>query len=377
MANIFDYLNWRGDLSFKASPFNNVDALIFNCLSYCDLDGCVPGPGEGETTVYEAGLEFLKKYPLEEIEKDKSFTKFAPQILSKIYNCPRFKNCYLSNYVSKTDADSALQFAALQIETSDDCSYIAFRGTDDTVVGWKEDFYLAMMTVSSEEEAVKYLNEIQFGRFNNIRLGGHSKGGHLSIYAADFCDPKIQNRIIEIYDHDGPGFHEDFVRSDRFKKIESKIIRTIPEDSIIGRLLENDAKPIIVESSEKAIMQHDPSSWQVMGDHFVEIEKNSSLSDLFDETLTSWINNLDMDKRKTFVDELFSIFEASGEEHFTQIPNCGIKSMGKMIEALNNQSNESSEIKKQLVKIFFSNWNEMTVEATKNSKLVTLIKSKA
>jgi len=353
-----------------------VDALILNCLSYCDLDGCVPGPGEGEVTVVEASESFFSLHSQEELDKDKSFINFAPKVFKALSQADRFKNCYLSNYVNKIDTDNALQFSAVQVETSDDCSYIAFRGTDDTVVGWKEDFYLALMTVPAEEEAVKYLNEVQFGRFNDIRLGGHSKGGHLCIYAADFCDPKIQSRITEIYDHDGPGFYEEFIRSDNFKKIEPKIIRTIPEDSIIGRLLENDAEPIVIESSQKGLLQHDPSTWQVMGNRFVTKEKPSSLSDLFDETLTGWINNLEMDKRKPFIDELFSVLEASGEENLSQIPNCGIKAFGKMIETLNNTSSESSEIQKQLLRIFFANWNDMTQEATKNSKLANLLKPK-
>ena len=207
MSNILDYLAWRGDLSLTQDPFNSIDALVLSCLSYVDFTGVVPAEDNALITVEEASERFFTLHSAEELAQDKSFIRFAPDLLRAMARTDRFKNAYILNFVDDTDISRGIQFAAVEIDLSDGTAFISFRGTDDTVVGWKEDFNLSFMTVPSEMEAVRYLRKVTDGRQDKIRLGGHSKGGHLAIFAATTADPETASRIDHVYSFDGPGFN--------------------------------------------------------------------------------------------------------------------------------------------------------------------------
>ena len=268
MSNIIDYLAWRGDLSLANDPFNSIDALILSCLSYVNLKGIVPGFGEGNITVEEAAGNFFKIHTDEELAKDKSLISFAPALFRAVASTERFKNASLCNFADDTDISREIQFSAVEIDTEDGFSFISFRGTDDTIVGWKEDFNLSYMTVPAENEASLYLQKVMSGRQCRLRLGGHSKGGHLAIYAAAKAQKKDQDMIEQIYNFDGPGFNHEAMQTEPFKHIQSKVTKVIPQTSIIGRLLENTVEPQVVKSNETGIMQHDPMSWQLEGKIF-------------------------------------------------------------------------------------------------------------
>lgn len=360
MPTMIDYLTWRGDLSFKSDPFNEIDALILACLSYVQLDEAVPAPGQGSIRLEDAYMKYFALHSEDKPSEEKIFIKYVPYIMELMAAAPRFKDLMLSDFVDKTDIDRGIQFAALRIDTGDGCSFISYRGTDDNIVGWKEDFYLSCRTVPAEAEAVEYLNEVELGNFNGIRLGGHSKGGHLSVYAVCCADARVASRVKKIYDFDGPGYNEEILNSEEFRNIEKDIMRVLPEFSIIGRLLENRIPPIVIESTSMALLQHDPDNWQIVGKHFVTKEKLSPMSDLFDETLTHWIDSLSSEEKEAYIEDLFAVLEASGEARITDIYSGGIKAFRNMLLRLNKQSPESSNITKQLLKIFFTNWTEMT-----------------
>ncbi len=366
MATILDYMDWRGDLTLKCQEFNAIDGLILSNLSYVDLEGVVPGIGGGDISLEDASTLFFEKHTPEELSQDKSFIRFAPTLLQKMAKTERFKNARLRNYVSKIDLAIELQFAALEIVTDDGVSFISFRGTDDTIVGWKEDFNLSFRTVPSEDEATEYLEDVCSSTFNSIRLGGHSKGGHLAIYAASGVSSGIASRIVKIYDCDGPGFNIESFESEQFKSIAGKIEKYVPESSIIGRLLYSSEKPVVVKSSEFGIMQHDPMSWQIMGKEFVTCEKNDKMSDLFDETMTGWIESMTNVERRLFVDDIFAVFEASGCGYLSQMGKIGIKGKKQMIERMNLMSAESQEKMRTLGRIFFANWGDMIQAKTKS-----------
>lgn len=365
MSNLLDYLAWRGDLPLERDPFNSVDALLLSCLSYVDFANVAPAMGEEKITLEEASERFFRLHSPEELAQDKSFIKFAPSMLKALADSDRFKDAYLLNYVNDTDISREIQFSAIEIDTSDGASFISFRGTDDTIIGWKEDFNLSFMTVPAEEEAVAYLKKVTEGNTNKVRIGGHSKGGHLAIYSAALADDKLNSRIESIYNFDGPGFNRDATESENFRKIQSRIVKIIPESSIVGRLLFNATEPVIVRSNETGIMQHDPLSWQLEGKEFETRDFTDKISDLFDETMTKWLDEMSFDERKVFVDELFSVFEASGCENLSMLTKVGVRGTKAMIERMKEIKNDSGEKVRTLMKMFFVNINVLRENTVK------------
>ena len=357
MSNLLDYLAWRGDLPLERDPFNSVDALLLSCLSYVNFADVAPGMGEGKITLEEASERFFTLHSPEELAQDKSFINFAPSMLKALADSDRFKDAYILNYVNDTDISREIQFSAIEIDTSDGAAFISFRGTDDTIIGWKEDFNLSFMTVPAEDEAVAYLKKVTDGKNNKVRIGGHSKGGHLAVYSAALADDKLNSRIESIYNFDGPGFNRDATESENFRKIQGRIVKMIPESSIVGRLLFNATEPVIVRSNETGIMQHNPLSWQLEGKEFEKRDFTDKISDLFDETMTKWLDEMSFEERKVFVDELFSVFEASGCENLSMLTKVGVKGTRAMIGRMKEIKNDSGEKVRTLMKMFFVNIN--------------------
>ena len=356
MGNLLDYLAWRGDLPFSRDPFNSIDACLLSSLSYIDFTDIVPGNGKGKVTMREASKQFFKLHSAEELSNDKSFINFCPSILKALAESNRFRGAMLSNFVDDTDIGREIQFGALEIETSDGVAFISFRGTDDRIIGWKEDFNLSYMTVPAETEAVLYMQEVMGGRTQEIRMGGHSKGGHLAIYAATQTLPEIAQRIKNIYSFDGPGFgfNKEILETPQFTFIEQKIEKFIPQTSIVGRLLTSSVRPMVIRSNEHGIMQHNPLSWEVEGKEFYELASTDKVSDTFEETLSSWLDEMSFLQRKVFVDDLFSVFEASGADTMSSMTKVGIKGTRAMITRM-KEINDSSGRIRILVKLFFVN----------------------
>ena len=225
-----------------------------------------------------------------------------------------------------------LQFSAVQLDLSDGSKNFCFRGTDDNIVAWKEDFNLGLGEVPSQKLASEYLNRFGVGT-SPIRVSGHSKGGNLAVYAAVACKIEVQERITDVYSNDGPGFVHEFVTSDSYKKIQNRIHRYIPDSSIIGMLLENPVEPQVIKSTAKGILQHDAMSWQIEGPHFVSASLSESAISLH-ETLHNWLENIDENARTQFVDDLFSILESTGVDTLTQVQEGGLKNAAAMLREL-------------------------------------------
>ena len=380
MGNLLDYLAWRGDLSLAQDPFNSIDALLLSSLSYVDFTNVVPAKGKGMVTMEEASKRFFELHTEEELAQDKSFINFAPSLLRALAESNRFKDAYLLNFVDDTDISREIQFAAVEIDLSDDTVFISYRGTDDRIVGWKEDFNLSYMTVPAETEADQYFREVMDGRTEKVRLGGHSKGGHLAIYAVASA-PEFYDKVLTIYSFDGPGFNDEAMVTDHFKRVQKKVEKFIPQTSIVGRLLTSTVEPVVVKSNELGIMQHNPLSWELEGKEFETLDFTDKLSDLFDETMTTWLDNMSFEERKVFVDELFSVFEASGCENISEMTRIGIKGTKAIITRMAQIKNDSGEKVRTLVKMFFINFNVLKDNVVKEkledgAKLITAGKNR-
>lgn len=359
MPNMIDYLKWRGDLSFEQSSFGEVDNLIASYLAYVNLDGIAPEPGEDAVTVKEVSDRFFNKYTEKELKADKSFVRLAPYLLKAMAESRRFADALVQNYVNIINEEIEMQFSALELVLGDGTSYIAFRGTDDTIVGWKEDFHLSNGVVPAEVESVEYLNRTGRACERPLRVGGHSKGGNLSVYGAAGCEDSVKEKIIEVYSNDGPGFSVEFLEDEGLKKILPKIQRFVPVCSTIGMLLNHIVEPVVIRSSQKGIVQHDGFSWEVMGTGFIKADNLGKKTQLLNDALRQWICDMDAKQRSAVIEDFFSVVEAAGAKTLTELQGGGLKSARAMLGQLEKLSPQTRTSVERLVKTVFVHWKEL------------------
>lgn len=357
MGNIMDYIEWRGDLPFTQSEFNDVDNLILACFSYVNLDGIQEAASQNGIELKALTEKFLQLHTEKELKEDKSFIRFAPFMMLEMAKTERFGQCVIRNYVNEIVAEEAQQFSAVEICLSDGTSYISFRGTDDTIVGWKEDFNLSTGVVPAQERAVEYLRRIAGSLQEMVRVGGHSKGGNLAVYGAVMCK-EIHPWILQVYSNDGPGFSREFLELPETEALLPKVTRIIPEYSIIGTLLEHSKEPVLVASFNKGLLQHDGFSWEVSGNHFASKEQLNSRAETFVSILHKWIDGMDVEQKKVLIEDLFSTIEASGSENLSEIQAGGLKSFTAMLKRIESFAPESREMVQELFLALFGGWLE-------------------
>lgn len=365
MGNIMDYISWRGDLTFEQSKFNEVDNLILACFSYVNLDG-IPAVAEQKgIELKNLTEEFMKLHTMEELEADKSFIRLAPFMMLEMAETNRFGNSVIRNYVNEIVTEAEQQFAAVEIVLEDGTSYVSFRGTDDTIIGWKEDFNLSTGVVPAQERAVEYVRRVSENTSGMLRIGGHSKGGNLAIYGAVMCK-EAHEKILEVYSNDGPGFSKEFQELPETEVMMEKIIRIIPEYSIIGTLLEHEKDPVIVASSSKGLLQHDGFSWEVQGPSLVRRDSLSRTALRFIEILHKWIDGMEMEQKKILIEDLFATLQASGYENLSEVQSGGLKSLAAMVKRVEKFAPESRGMMQELLVAICGGWLEQLQMDTKD-----------
>lgn len=365
MGNIMDYISWRGDLSFEQSQFNEVDNLILACFSYVNLDGISAVTKQKGIGLKKLTKEFMKLHTMKELEADKSFIRLAPFMMMEMAKSVRFGKCVVRNYVNDIVTEAEQQFAAMEIVLEDGTSYVSFRGTDDTIIGWKEDFNLSIGVVPAQKRAIEYLQKISEHTDGMLRVGGHSKGGNLAIYGSVMCK-SAHEKILEIYSNDGPGFSREFQELPETKEMMPKIIRIIPEYSIIGTLLEHEKEPVIVASSSKGLLQHDGFSWEVQGPALVRRDSLNKTALRFIEILHKWIDGMDMEQKRLLIEDLFATLQASGYENLSEVQSGGLKSLAAMVKRVEKFAPESRGMMQELLTAICGGWLEQLQADTKD-----------
>jgi hypothetical protein len=365
MGNIMDYISWRGDLSFEQSQFNEVDNLILACFSYVNLDGISAVTKQKGIGLKKLTKEFMKLHTMKELEADKSFIRLAPFMMMEMAKSVRFGKCVVRNYVNDIVTEAEQQFAAMEIVLEDGTSYVSFRGTDDTIIGWKEDFNLSTGVVPAQKRAIEYLQKISEHTDGMLRVGGHSKGGNLAIYGSVMCK-SAHEKILEIYSNDGPGFSREFQELPETKEMKPKIIRIIPEYSIIGTLLEHEKEPVIVASSSKGLLQHDGFSWEVQGPALVRRDSLNKTALRFIEILHKWIDGMDMEQKRLLIEDLFATLQASGYENLSEVQSGGLKSLAAMVKRVEKFAPESRGMMQELLTAICGGWLEQLQADTKD-----------
>lgn len=365
--DIYTYLKFRGDLDLKNHPLNEVDALIFSELSYIQFENIVSSVGEKETiTLAEAAKKYIPKEGKESI-----FYARYEKLLEKMAECPRYADLQLSNYVSVIDHEEKQQFSAIHIQINPFLTFIAFRGTDETMVGWREDFDMSYkMPVPAQISAVDYVNKTTKGLFQKYILGGHSKGGNLAIYSSVFCDSGIQNNIKAVYNFDGPGFHKRIVDNEAYLKIKDRIHTFVPEASIVGMLMEHEEEYEVVKSYETTFMQHEGLSWSIDGTKFETVENVDEFSNSISVTLKGWLEKAEYEERKVMVNALFDILEIGGIHSILDYKDINVHNTTAMVKAAAALPKEQRDIVSHLIKMWIAESKNTVVNAIKEESII-------
>ena len=350
MANINDYLLWRGDIPINEEfRFNEIDSIILARFSYLIFDKIEMN--EKET------IESISK-KMRDFENEEFRYNGDKELITYLGESKRFKNMIVTDYVQTNDKEIEQQFGAITIHISEEEMYISYIGTDSSIYGWKEDFNMAFMeNVPCQKEGKKYIEKIAQKYPNKkIRIGGHSKGGNVAIYSAITTSKKLKNRIIKVYNYDGPGFNKNIINKYNNDEIISKIETYIPQDSIIGRLLNHKEKMTIALSLEKGILQHDIYSWQVLRDDLIHSEKNTDISEDIDKTMTEWIELTTNEQRKIVIDAIFELFYSTDSETFGEMSKNISINLPKILKKYGEIAKEDKEMIKQMIKIIATSY---------------------
>jgi hypothetical protein len=304
MADLFDYLHWRGDLTFSQDPVGPVDALIFSALSYLTFQGSVTERPDIPISLREASEEFFSQPDAEQ----RCRVKGDLNLLMAAAETTRFGNSLLLQYRDILIPEEDTQFAAITFLLDNNTAFVAFRGTDYSLTGWKEDFNMTFReSIPAQLLAAQYTREISERYPMPLYLGGHSKGGNLAVFSAVKSAPLIRNRIQAVYNHDGPGF-TDFVMEDpAYQELVPRITTIIPQSSVIGMLLEHREPYTVIKSKQVGLLQHDFYFWLLDGPGFIPMEKVTENSKFLDLTIKEWLNGMSSAERNEIVDSVFDL----------------------------------------------------------------------
>lgn len=328
MASMIDYVKWRGDVSFSESPLNAIDALIFSELSYVHFDDLVP------SSVIAKGVPLStlsKKFFSLHYDRNKIGAILPTAEIHSLFKLAsesrRFSAVCVKGFINEVDAKTEKQFCAMCFDVGKNTTVVTFRGTDDTLIGWKEDLNMSFFTpVPSQKHAVEYLNSvIRRNERENYFVCGHSKGGNLASYASIKCAPEFQSKIKASFSFDGPGFKKSFVSASKKCPILSRIYKFSPENTIIGAVFHPVESCYYVESNAKGLYQHDAFSWEVLGKGFVLVDSPSKSSLDFHNTLENLVRNMTDAEKIEFVDALYRFLTVNDATTLTDIASDKLK----------------------------------------------------
>ncbi len=352
MSNIIDYALTE-KRSFADFPLNRVDSLIFSQIAYVNFAAVLPNL---QADQFYLKLNYFQQKALLKEEFASMFQHVwqkekSGQLLLALAKSPRFSQIKLNFYVEELDQKNLKQFSALSFLINEKQTYIAFRGTDDSVIGWHESLNMTYLHVTaSHQEAAAYLKKVTSKTKGELFIGGHSKGGSLATYASLMLPLSAQKRIAKIYNHDGPGLNKDWWQHLRTPLIAKKIDKTIPRSSLIGKLLDDGQKYQIVKSRRFGLMQHDPFSWLVKNGDFVQSQKESQSVNKAAKSLSVWLKQIPPTKRAAVIDIFFQVLQATDITNLHQLQKIDRKKFGEILRHLKNIDSETKELIKTLLK---------------------------
>lgn len=366
MGNIISYLEEKGNHSFEELPFNEVDSLILSQLSYLDFQ-YINLPKNN----FKISFSELNGADGDVLAKNTFFAKQNQILFNYVCNSRRFGTVKLGYYINNHDFENEKQFSAITFKLKKNLYYIAYRGTDESIVGWKEDFNLSFLqNIPAQKDAVSYYEKLSKWKIGKFILGGHSKGGNLAVFTALKSKKNAKRKILNVYNHDGPGFLPDVFSEAEYKTVSSLIHKTIPRSSIVGLLFEQYDDYSVVESNTVSFLQHNPFSWIVEEDKFVLLESVTAFSEYVKHTLNTWLLSLTPNERKEFVDHLYYLFQSSDIQTIHELDSEKIKKLLKNIHSLDSaKKKKMQEIINELIKILFLEMKSIFSKKLKRKEL--------
>lgn len=310
MGNIIDYIRKYGEYSFDEVPLGEVDSLILCQLSYLNYEKFVPGVDKRNIPV---SIQTIYAHPdRDRIMDDYWYRENNKELFSAAAESVRFGSLKMNYYINIVNEEEETQFSAITYVLGDKSVYIAYRGTDANIVGWKEDLNLAFSKpLHSQYLATEYMDRVAGYIAGGFYTGGHSKGGNLAVYAAMNCAERTRKKILKIYNNDGPGFRPEIRQQGNFDAISNRLVKFIPRSSLVGMLLEDHCDYEIVESKGIGLLQHNAYSWKISEGKFVRAANMTSSKIIRDAALNEWILSLSEEEAHIFVDTVYEVVSAS------------------------------------------------------------------
>jgi hypothetical protein len=342
MATLWDYLYWRGDLTFEQSKFNEVDGVILSRLAYTPYEKVME---HLPPSYHNIGRTCEAMLSLPDI-KDLVVLSDDVRLLKEMKNAARYKDLKVLYCESRLDDESQTQFFGVTYKLAEDLYYVVYRGTDSTLVGWKENFNMGFVCpVPAQKLADEYLERVASELEGSLIVGGHSKGGNLAVYAASFCNEDVQDRIIRVYNFDGPGFSGGVLSTPEHERVCERVRTYVPQSSVVGMLLGHEEKYIIVHSTHAImLLQHDTYTWSVNRDRFRYMETVTGSSKFLDSTLKGWIADLDDERREKFVEAIFTVLRETNAKTLKDLTENWYSTTKAIVKSIKSLDSETRKI---------------------------------
>ena len=359
--DILDYLHWRSDLTFDERPYNELDAVAFCALGYEILDEVFKE--KKMMTLDEVAEQFFMMNDETALKKRLSVSSRSYEILKAMRNTKRYGSLIVAGYVSEMDRNLDLQFSVMTLIHKEKWKAVIFRGTDDTITGWKEDFSMLYRDeVLAQRKAVEYMSEITkdesiinrlFGKMDYY-VAGHSKGGNLAMYACAHVPESVQKRIKRIDNFDGPGFRDEVWNTPSMKNILPVMRTYLPGDSFFGRMFVNNSEKILVKSSKNGLMQHHLYHWQVNVDALVRTDCFEESSDKAIFKLNELIKDHTEAELKEIVESTFTLTETLGLIKISDVVKVDVLKVAKALKELTELDGKTKKVLVELVGVLLN-----------------------
>ena len=373
MKNMLDYIKEFGHVSFEERAFSEIDALVLTELEYLPLEKVVPSDENGENfvTVKEIA-EYMQEHKQELFDENPMMiTEERHEVSQVIVDAPRFQSLKFFGVVSVWDKDTTKQFAAVTVEVEPSVRLVIYRGTDETLIGWKEDFLMTYSPlVAAQTDAKEYLAK-QASLFDgDLMVSGHSKGGNLAIYAAATQEEDVQLRIVDIFCFDSPGLYRSVLETKGYQNIVPLAMRYIPQDSLVGLMLESEVPYVIVKSNATGAMQHSAMTWEIEDGQFIKMEKLTKNSQLNDQTFKKWTESVSDEELELFWNVFFELLFSVGIDTVNDLYGQFMHYVQEFLKAAGNMDEEKRELLTRIALLLVSTRFEVWKDSLDMSELV-------
>lgn len=309
--NIIDYVEKNGIHDFSKHPFNEVDGLVLSQLSYLKFEGIIIGPSHDDKGTILSSIIDNPKY--EELYRDERYEPNNRRFFEALCASKRFGTLILNNFIDVIDEGVDVQFSAMTVTDGKNFRAVVFRGTDDNMVGWKEDLNMTFKTpIPAQKYSVDYLEKVASKCDDSFYVMGHSKGGNLAVYSSMNCSNEVRDRIINIYSYDGPGFRTELLHNSCYDKVKDRIHKLVPKACVIGMFGNVEKIEVVDCVGIGGVIQHNPYNWVVRGSGFKRTEHMGRYSELKAEAVNMWASEMTNEQWALLSDKLFGVLEDAG-----------------------------------------------------------------